>query len=78
MHNANLEKESKSEKLKRIWDNNKGKLAVVTTATTVGLVLLMRRNNDIYNKFIDEHGLKEEFFKYLGADEEELAELLND
>jgi hypothetical protein len=70
-------KTSKLESLKDFWDRKKGVLAVTATATTIGMVAICRAQNKQFEKFLGEHDLKEEFWKFIGADEEEIAEFLN-
>lgn len=69
--------EAKLDSAKRIWDEKKGTLAVIATTTTVGMVMLMRANQRTVNGFLEENDLMEDFFVYLGADEDEIAELHN-
>lgn len=69
-------KTTKLEALKDFWDRKKGVLAVTATATTIGMVAICRAQNRTFEKFLGEHDLKEEFWKFIGADEEEIAEFL--
>lgn len=70
-------KPSKTEALKEFWDRNKGKLAVTATLTTVGLVMILRGSNKSLSAFLKENGLEEDYWKFIGADEEEIAEFKN-
>lgn len=63
----------KLESAKKIWDKNKGKIAIIATATTVGLVMVLRSNQKSVEGFLTEKGLLEEFWTYIGADEDDIA-----
>lgn len=65
--------EEKLESTKRFWDRNKGKLAVIATATTIGMVMLSRAQAKTVDGFLKEKGLLEEFWTYIGADEDDIA-----
>lgn len=67
-------KTSKTEALKDFWNRKKGVLAVTATATTIGMVAICRAQNKQFEKFLGEHDLKEEFWKFIGATEEEIQE----
>ncbi len=75
MNNTTPLKPSKTEALKEFWNRKKGVLAVTATATTIGLVMIMRGSNKTLSAFLKENGLEEEYWRFIGADEEEIAEM---
>lgn len=70
-------KPSKTEAIKDFWNRKKGTLAVAATATTIGMVALMRAQGKQFQEFLKAQGMEEEFWKFIGADEEEIAEFQN-
>jgi hypothetical protein len=70
-------KPSKIAAMKNFWDRKKGAIAITATATTVGLVVIMRAQQKTVDKFLQEHDLQEEFWKFIGADREEIEEFRN-
>jgi hypothetical protein len=64
--------ESALDSAKEMWDRNKGKIAVITTATTIGMVLIMRANRRTVDAFLEQEGLMEDFWKFIGADEDDI------
>lgn len=48
---------------KKVWNDNKGFLAVTAVATTLAIAYLYGRHVTITNAFLDEHNLIEEFYK---------------
>lgn len=67
-------KTSKTEALKDFWNRKKGAIAVTATATTIGMVAICRAQNKQFDKFLGEQGLREEFWKFIGATEEEIED----
>lgn len=72
----NAKLEAKLDSAKRIWDEKKGSIAVITTATTVGLFLIVRRNARVVDSFLEENDLNTKFWEHIGATQEEIEEWL--
>lgn len=70
-------KPSKLAAAKDFWNRKKGAIAITATATTVGMVALCRAQNKQFQKFLEEHEMTEEFWKFIGATEEEIKEFTN-
>lgn len=69
-------KTSKTEALKDFWDRKKGAVAVTAVATTVAMVALCRAQNKQFNQFIKEQDIEVEFWKFIGATEEEIQDFI--
>lgn len=69
-------KPSKLDAAKDFWNRKKGAIAITATATTVGMVALCRAQNRTFEKFLEEKGMKEEFWKFIGATEEEIQDFI--
>lgn len=69
-------KTSKSEALKDFWDRKKGAVAVTAVATTVAMVALVRSQNKQFQKFLKEQDMEAEFWKFIGATEEEIEDFI--
>ncbi|QFG09329.1 hypothetical protein SEA_SLOOPYJOE_34 [Arthrobacter phage Sloopyjoe] len=69
-------KTSKTEALKDFWDRKKGAIAVTATATTVAMVALCRAQNKQFQQFVKEQGVETEFWKFIGATEEEIQDFI--
>lgn len=65
-------KTTKAEALKDFWDRKKGAIAVTATATTVALVVVMKKQQKTVYEFLEEKGMKEEFWKHIGATAEDI------
>ena len=68
----NTKIEQKLESAKRIWNKNKGKLAVISTVTVVGLALILRDANRDLEQFLRDNDLLEDYWKFIGADENDI------
>jgi hypothetical protein len=72
----NAKFEAKLESAKRIWDEKKGTIAVVSMATTVGLYAIIRSNAKTVNGFLEQNQLEAKFWEHIGATKEEIEEWL--
>lgn len=60
------------DKTVKFWNDKKGTIAVATTATTIGLVALMRMQRKTVNQFMDENDLTEQWNLWLYNPEEDV------
>ena len=62
---------------KKVWDKNKGKIAIIATATTVGMVLLSRGYRNTVEEFLEQNDMLEDFWTFIGADEDDIESFKN-
>ena len=62
---ARKEKQMKiSIKVKKVWDDSKGTVAIVAVASTFILAYIYGRHVGITNEFLEKHALTEEFYGF--------------